>query len=132
MSEQAPGKDAERIWSDSGDRESDFALARLLREQSIAANTLLSSAGVDAVNDERPLTLPERVERLLARVQALEAANEALNSAGKWLRWCDERVLERAEAAEAQVQQLTRERDELQAELDREAWKSDPPDEGKP
>ena len=61
-----------RIWSDSGSPESDFALARQLREQSSAAHTALSGAGVDATNDERPLTLAERIALSLARADALQ------------------------------------------------------------
>lgn len=61
-----------RIWPDSGSPESDFELGRQLREQSIAVHTALSRAGVDATNDERPLTLAERIAFSLARADALQ------------------------------------------------------------
>ena len=57
-------------------------------------------------------------DALLARVQALEQENreyatlqaDIWDSPAKWMCWCDHRMLERAEAAEAKVQALEEER----------------------
>ncbi len=63
------------IWPHEGrGLEHDKALARQLRTNSIEANDVLSRAGVDGTNAERPLNLSERITLLVERAEAAEAS----------------------------------------------------------
>jgi hypothetical protein len=61
------------------------------------------------MNLDEALAMAETIEELRAEVSRLREEMAPLYNTEQWLRWCDIRVLERAEAAEADVSRLQQE-----------------------